>query len=103
MLGTSLANHQLTISVARDFSETTQQTKIFAPGSDTTTPGPLERAQLDLAVQKVQAVEIHISDAAPANTFAYPVGDAGGFELEGVALLVSPKRGLPPITPSRRG
>jgi hypothetical protein len=103
LLGTSLSNHQLTILIRRDFSESTQQTRTFAAGSDTTTVGPLERAQIDLSVQKVQAVEIQISDAAPANANAYPLGNGGGFTLDGVALLVSPKSGLPRITPSRRG
>jgi hypothetical protein len=103
VLGTSLSNHQMVISIARDFSETTQQTKTFAAGSDTTTVGPLERAQVDLAVQKIQAVEIHISDAEPEDANTHPLGNGGGFTLDGVALLIQPKSGLPRITPSRRG
>lgn len=103
VLGTSVSNHQLTIAIARDWSANTQQTVTFAAGSDTTTVGPRELAEVHLSVQKVQAVEIHISDAAPANANAYPVGNGGGFTLDGVALLVEPKRGLPRITPSRRG
>jgi len=103
LMGTSVSNHQITIAIARDFSESAQQTKTFVAGSDVTAVGPLERAQVDLTVQKVQAVEIRISDAAPANANAYPLGTGGGFTLDGVALLVQPKSGLPRTTPSRRG
>ncbi len=103
LVGTALSNHQLTIAIARDYSASTQQTKTFAAGSDVTTIGPLERAQVDLAVQKIQAVEIQISDAAPSNTVAYPLGSGAGFTLDGVALLVQPKTGLARITANRRG
>ena len=103
VIGTSVSNHQLTVAIARDYSASTQQTKTFAAGSDVTTIGPLEHAQVDLAVQKVQAVEIQISDAAPSNTTAYPLGNGGGFTLDGVALLVQPKRGPARITANRRG
>jgi hypothetical protein len=103
VIGESLSNHQLTIGVARDWSTSTQQTKTFAAGSAVTAVGPLEQARIDLAVQKVQAVEIQIEDVAPANASAYPLGSGAGINLEGVALLVKPKSGLPRMTATRRG
>lgn len=103
VLGASLSNHALTISVARDWSDDAEQSRTFVAGSDTTTPGPLERAEIHPAVQKVQAIEIRVSDAAPANTASHPLSNGAGFTLEGVALLVQPKQGLARITPSRRG
>lgn len=99
LAGRSLTPHGLSISVARDFSASTEQTKSWTSAEDVTTVGPLERAQIALAVQKTQAIEIHITDAAPlANT-----GTGEGFQLEGVALLVQAKQGLARTTTTRRG
>ncbi|HET9045090.1 MAG TPA: hypothetical protein VFN70_18170 [Burkholderiales bacterium] len=100
LLGTSLSPHGLSISVARDFAEATEQTQTWADDSDVTAVGPLERAQIALAKQKLQAIEVHITDAAPEEA---EVGSGEGFQLEGVALLVKAKEGLARITASRRG
>lgn len=101
--GQSTSNHQLSISIKRDFSDAVMQTKTFDAGSDATQIGPLEKAQIDLKYQKTQAVEITVSDAAPANVVTHPVGTGAGFVLEGVALLIQPKSGLAKISNGRRG
>lgn len=103
MLGTALSNHALTVSIARDFSDTYEQTESFAAGSVQTTPASHQRAEVALTVQRRQAVQLKFEDAAPANTTTHPLGNGAGFRLEGIALLVQSKPGLPRDTPSRRG
>lgn len=103
LLGQSLSNHQLTIAAARDFADTYEQTETFAAGSAVTTPSAHARMELLLTVQRRQAVRLKITDAAPANVVTHPLGDGAGFLLEGVALLVQPKPGLPRDISTRRG
>ncbi len=103
MLGQSLSNHSMTMTVARDFDESYEQTEAFAAGSAVTTPSAHARAEVALTVQRRQAVQLKFVDAAPSNTTAYPLSNGAGFQLEGVALLVQPKQGLPRDTSSRRG
>lgn len=104
VVGQSVSNHSLSISLKRDFSEDLMQpAKVFAAGSEVTALGPLEKARADLKYQLVQAVEVSITDAAPANTTAYPLGTGAGFILEGFGLVVQPKPGLPRDSEGRRG
>ncbi len=102
-IGRSLSNHALTISCSRDWASNYEQTESFAAGSAVTAVGPYERAEVALTVQRRQAVGLKFVDAAPANTTAYPLGNGAGFEIEGVALYVQPKPGMPRDTSSRRG
>jgi hypothetical protein len=103
MLGQALGNHAITMSFARDFAMTYEQTKTFDAGSAVTTPGSHMRAEVTLTVQRRQAVGIKLTDAAPSNTTLYPIGNGAGFQLEGIALLVQPVPGLPRDTSTRRG
>jgi hypothetical protein len=103
MLGQSLSNHAMTISAARDWATSYEQSEAFAAGSAYTTPGSHARAEIMLTVQRRQAIQIKLEDAAPANTTAYPLGNGAGFLLEGIALLVQPKPGLPRDLSTRRG
>lgn len=102
-IGASLSNHALTISVSRDFASTYEQVETFAAGSAVTSLGTYERAEVALTVQRRQSVGIKVTDAAPANTTSHPLGNGAGFQLEGIALLVQPKPGLPRDAASRRG
>lgn len=103
LIGTSLAAHNLTVSLARDYAAATEQTETWNGSSSVTAPGPLERAQVAPRIQKMQAIEIHIDDAAPTYDSGShdPVYD--GFKLEGVALLVDGKSGTARIEKGKRG
>ena len=103
LLGTSLANHNTVVSIARDHSSSYEQTKTFSAGSDVTTPSTHERARVAVKHQKGQAYTIRIQDTVPANTTAYPVGNGAGLVLENIALYVQPKRALPRDSASRKG
>lgn len=102
-IGQSLSNFSLTVSVARDWATSYEQTQSFAAGSDVTTPGAYMRAEVALTVPRRQAVQLKFVDATPSNTTAYPLTTGNGFQLEGVALLVQPRPGMPRDTASRRG
>lgn len=103
LLGESLSNHDLTIQIGRDFGTTYEQTETFPAGSAVTAIAAHARAEVALTVQRRQAVELRFTDAAPADTATYPLGNGAGFQFEGVALLVQPKQGLPKDTATRRG
>lgn len=104
MVGQSLSNHSLSMSMRRDYSnDLMQPARVFAAGSEVTSLSTLEKARVDLKFQKVQAVEVTIEDSAPSNTTAYPLGNGAGFVLEGFALVVQPKPGLPRDSEGRRG
>lgn len=103
MLGRSLSNHALTISAARDFATTYEQSASFVAGDDVLTPTVHSRAEVALTVQRRQSIALKLVDSSPANTTTHPLGNGAGFELEGVALLIQPLGGLPRDTPSRRG
>ncbi len=103
LLGQSLSNHGMTVSIGRDFATTYEQSETFAAGSSPTATGAHARCEVLLTVQRRQAVQLKFTDAAPSNTTLYPLGNGAGFQFEGVALLVVPKDGLPRDTSTRRG
>jgi hypothetical protein len=99
LLGTSLTNHDLTISVARDFATSFEQVETFTAQGDVTTVGPLEQARVTLAQQKGQAFRVRVEDATPTSG---AVGTGEGFLLEGLALHVQPKPGPAKVSSGRK-
>jgi hypothetical protein len=95
LLGTSVTNHDLKISIARDYATSYEQTETFLAGSAATTIGPLEQCRVTLARQKCQAVKIRIQDITPTTPGTYPVSTGDGPILEAVALRVGVKSGTP--------
>lgn len=100
LLGTAITDHDLTISIARDFAASFEQTKLFVAEGDVTTPGPLEKARVTLARQKGQAFRVRVEDAEPNSG---TVGTGEGFMLEGLALNAVPKDGPAKLSSGRRG
>ncbi len=95
LLGTSVTNHDLTVSIARDYATSYEQTETFLAGSVATTVGPLEQCRVTLAKQKCQAIKIRIQDVTPTTPGTYPVSTGDGPILEAVALRVGIKPGTP--------
>lgn len=95
LLGTSVTNHDLTVSVARDYATSYEQTETYLAGSAATAIGPLEHCRITLAHQKCQAVKVRIQDVTPTTPLTYPVSTGDGFILEGLALRVGIKPGTP--------
>lgn len=100
LMGTSMSNHDLEVSVAHDYAAFSQ-TRRFLAGDDVTSPGPLEKGRVTFARQKCQAVQIRIRDLTPT---AYPVGSSGeGPILEALALRVAAIDGPARTADTQRG
>ncbi len=95
LMGTSVTNHDLAISIARDFATSYEQTATFLAGSTATATGPNELCRVYLTQQKCQAVKIRIQDATPTSPGTYPVSTGDGPIFEAVALRVGVKKGTP--------
>ncbi len=93
VMGTSVANHDLSVSFALDYSATFGQTHRFlsnATGTPTAV-GPLEKAKVTLATQKCQAVQIRIRDLTPTGSAV--ANTSAGLILESLCLRVGAKDG----------
>ncbi len=102
LLGTSVTNHDLKISVTRDYATSWEQTETFLAGSLATTIGPLEQCRVTLAKQKCQAVQVRIQDLTPTTPVSYPLGNGDGPIFEAVALRVGVKSGTPRTAPGQQ-
>lgn len=103
VLGTSVTNHDLKVSVARDYSASYEYTKTFTAGGLTTATGPKELCRVSPTVQKCQAVKIRIQDITPTSPGTYPVTTGDGPILEAIALRVGVKPGPPKVAASQKG
>jgi hypothetical protein len=93
LMGTSVTNHNLTVSTALDFAASYSYTKTFAGGGVVTATGPLEKCRVSPPVQKCQAIQIRIQDAAPTDQSSYPITTGDGPIIEALAMRVSPLSG----------
>lgn len=93
LMGTSVANHDLEVSFALDYSTSFSDVKHFVAGSQATAIGPLEKCRSTLKTQKCQAVQIRIRDLTPTNPGTWPVGTGDGPMIEALALRVGAKDG----------
>lgn len=91
LLGTSVTDHDLAISIARDYATSFEQTKTFLAQSDATAVGPLEKCRVTLKNQKCRAVQFRFQDTTPTAPGVLGTGD--GPILEGFALRVAAKSG----------
>lgn len=102
VLGTSKTNHDLEVSVARDYAVAWEQVKTFpastAAGSATTI-GPLEKARVMLKNQKGQAFRVRLRDLSPSGGLALGTGD--GPIWEALAFQVALKDGVPQGAPNQ--
>jgi len=101
MLGTSVTDHDLEVSIARDYAVAYEQTNVFLATSDATAIGPLEKCRVTLKNQKCRAVKLRIRDLAPTAPGALGTGD--GPILEGLALRVGLKSGPAKTTAAEQG
>ncbi len=93
LLGTSVTNHDLKVSVAHDYSASYAYTKTFIAGSAATTVGPKELCRTSPATQKCQAIKIRIQDITPTTPGTYPVSTGDGPIIEALALRVKALEG----------
>lgn len=93
LLGTSATNHDLSIALARDYNATAFHTKSFTAGGAVTATGSLETCRIAPTIQKLQALQVTLTDATPTSPGAYPVTTGQGPILEGIALRITRKPG----------
>lgn len=84
VLAKKITNHNLSVSVAYDYSDTYAYTKTWAPAQ--INPLSLEQLELQVPKQAVMSVRFKVTDAIPADTTTYPVTTGKGAEL--LALTV---------------
>lgn len=101
VLGTSVTDHDLEVSIARDYATTYEQTKTFLAQSDATAIGPLERCRVTLMHQKCRSVTIRLRDLVPTAPGALGTGD--GPIWEGLAFRVMTKDGPAKTSAGRQG
>lgn len=100
LIGTSLSNHDLEVSLARDFAISYEQTKTFAAQGQVTTAGPLEWARVHPATQKAKGFRVRVRDLEPSTG---ALGTGEGLMLDGIAVHIQTKRGPGPVSAERKG
>ena len=103
IMGTSVTNHNLKVSVARDYATSYEQDTTFLAGSEATTIGPLEKCRLSMQNQKCQAIQVRIQDITPTSPGTYPVSTGDGPILESLAFRVSKRPGVAKTSAGQRG
>ena len=103
VLGTSVTNHDLKISVARNYATSFEQDVTFLAGSTATAIGVLEKCRVTLQVQKCQAIQIRIQDLTPTSPGTYPVSTGDGPIIEGLAFRVSKRPGVARTAAGQQG
>ncbi len=98
-LGTNVTNHDLEVSLARDYSASWEKVATFAAQTLATTIGPLARARVTFTTQKVQSVRARLRDLTPTTG---NVSTGEGPIWEAMALRVGVKAGLPKTAASQQ-
>jgi hypothetical protein len=100
LLGTSVTDHDLEVSIARDYATTYEQVKTFAATTAPVAVGPLSKCRVTFKNQQGRAFKLRIKDKAPS---AGVVGTGDGPIFEGLAFRVAPKSGLARTTKAEQG
>ncbi len=103
ILGTSVTNHDLKVSVARNYATSYEQDTTFLAGSLATVVGPLEKCRLTMKTQKCHAIQIRIQDITPTTPGTYPVSTGDGPILEALAFRVSKRSGVARTAAGQQG
>lgn len=90
VLGTNVTNHDLKLSLARDYATTWEQTNTFAAQTTPTTIGPIQQARITPQYQKATAMRLRLQDITPTTGAA---GTGAGPIWEAVTLDYDVKRG----------
>lgn len=94
ILGTSVTNHDLKVSVARNYATSYEQDNTFLAGSEATVVGPLEKCRLSMMHQKGHAFQVRIQSLTPTSPGTYPVSTGQGVILEALAFRFSKRPGV---------
>ncbi len=100
VMGTSVTDHDLKVSLARDYATSYEQDVTFAANTLPTATGPKELCRVTMANQKCQAVKIRIQDITPS---AGSVGTGAGPIIEALGLRVAVRPGSARTAPAQQG
>ena len=100
VLGTGVSDHDLSISLARDYATSFEQTKSFAATTSPVAVGPLAKCRITYKNQQCRATQIRIQDLAPS---AGTLGNGEGAIYEGLALRITVKPTVAKTTPTEQG
>ncbi len=103
LLGTSVTNHDLKVSVARNYATSYEQDNTFLAGSLATVVGPLEKCRITMKTQKCHAIQVRIQDITPTTPGTYPVSTGDGPILEALAFRVSKRPGVAKTAAGQQG
>jgi len=101
LLGTSVTDHDLELSIARDYATAYEQTKTFLAQSDATAIGPLEKCRVTLKNQKCRAMKLRVRELSPTAPGALSTGE--GAIWEGLGFRVQTKEGPAKTNAAERG
>lgn len=100
LLGTGVSDHDLSVSLARDYATSFEQTKSFAATTPPVAVGPLTKCRITYKNQQCRATQIRIQDLTPT---AGTLGDGEGAIYEGLALRVTVKPTVAKTAPTEQG
>lgn len=100
VMGTSITDHNMSTSFARDYAAAFEQTKGFVAATPPVSVGPLSKCRITLKNQQCRAVKIRIRDLAPT---AGTMGTGDGAIYEGLALRVVVKPGVAKTARTEQG
>lgn len=100
-LAKNLANHNITISVAYDYSSTYSDS--FTWGPDITGSISLEQLQKNVENPNLIAVRFKIEDSVPADTAVFPVTTGAGCDILDLSVHIGPQGGQTLLPEAQRG
>ncbi len=100
VLGTGVSDHDMTISIARDYSTSFEQTVEFVAETSPVDIGPLTKCRITYKNQQCRATQVRIQDLTPTEG---EIADGEGAIYEGLALRVTAKPTVAKTTPSEQG
>lgn len=101
VLGTSVTDHDLEVSLARDYQPGWEKVSVFPATTEGVAVGPYEKVHTTMLTQKVTAVRARLRDLTPSAPGV--VGNGAGPIWEAIAFEVKPKTGLPKTSAVEQG
>jgi hypothetical protein len=101
ILAKKVTNHNLTVSVAYDYSDTYSYSKTWTPADINGLS--LEQLELQAPKQLVQAMRFKITDSEPADTATYPITTGKGPEILGLTVKYGLKGGGAKLASGSKG
>ena len=100
-LGKQHSNHAITVDAAYNYADGYTDTETWQP--DAFDGAVIEELCKNCEEIQTLAVKFRVSDSAPADTAAYPVGTGQGCDILGLTVQVAVKAGGPKVAKDQKG